>query len=83
MKKVSSSTFKETAAAAEREEKEIKVTDVLLEHNLHFQVVEKIETGDAKISTEAASRLTYKQVAFLMFYRTNLFERLKEIKRRK
>lgn len=49
VKKVSNTTFKESAAAAEREEKEIKV-------------VEKIETGEAKISTDAASRLTYKQI---------------------
>jgi len=49
VKKVSSSTFNETAAAAEREEKEIKV-------------VEKIESGESKMSTETASRLTYKQI---------------------
>lgn len=49
VKKVSSSSFKASAAAAEREEKEIKV-------------VEKIESGETTMSTEAASRLTYKQV---------------------
>lgn len=49
VKKVSSSAFKASAAAAEREEKEIKV-------------VEKIESGESNISTEAASRLTYKQI---------------------
>merc|ERR1711990_1002512 len=36
-------------AAAEREEKEIKA-------------VEKVESGESNISTEAASRLTYKQI---------------------
>jgi len=49
VKKVSNSTFKASAAAAEREEKEIKV-------------VEKIESGESTMSTEAASRLTYKQM---------------------
>jgi len=48
-KKVASSTFKASAAAAEREEKEIKA-------------VEKVESGESNISTEAASRLTYKQI---------------------
>merc|ERR1711990_1060159 len=48
-KKVASSTFKASAAAAEREEKEIKA-------------VEKVESEESNISTEAASRLTYKQI---------------------
>jgi len=48
-KKVAKSDFKATAAAAEREEKEEKV-------------VLKIESGDSNLSTEAAARLTYKQI---------------------
>ena len=59
VKKVSNSTFKASAAAAEREEKEIKV-------------VEKIESGESTMSTEAASRLTYKQVFKSFFVETTI-----------
>jgi len=48
-KKVNKSEFKANAAAAEKEEKEEKV-------------VQKMDAGEAQLSTEAAARLTYKQI---------------------